>query len=143
MNNRFKVICSTAVIILSAAPNAALAEQWIDFGAAKGEQLQLDTSSVMSIKMPVDDRINMEGGADEGSKVPMRKVISFKYKIGGRTRSAYTISCDGKKLKSNPSWRTATTYIDYWPQYFSVKADSPSSKQMLKNVCILGIANKK
>jgi hypothetical protein len=115
--------------------------QWIDFGTvSKGERLQLDANSIIRSTMPVDDRINMEGrDGTETDKIPMRKAIAFSYKIGGRTRHAYTISCNGKNLKAKPSWRTATTYIDYWPQYFSVAADTPASKQMLKNVCALSI----
>jgi hypothetical protein len=91
--------------------------------------------------MPVDDKINMEGrDGTETDRIPMRKVIAFSYKIGERTRRAYTISCNRKNLKANPSWRTATTYVDYWPQYFSVAANTPASRQMLKNVCTLGVA---
>lgn len=116
--------------------------QWIDFGtASKGERLQLDANSILRSTMPVDDKINMEGrDGSETDNIPMRKIIAFSYKIGGRNRRAYTISCNGKNLKANPSWRTSTTYRDYWPQYFSVSADTPASRQMLKNVCALGAA---
>jgi hypothetical protein len=91
--------------------------------------------------MPVNDEINMEGrDGTETDNIPMRKVVSFTYNIGGRERHAYTTSCNGKNLATNPSWRTATTYIDYWPQYFSVMADSLVSKKMLKQVCVVNAA---
>jgi hypothetical protein len=114
-------------------------QKWIGFGeVGNGEQLRLDTASIQSGTMPVNDKINMEGRDDtETGKIPMRKVVLFTYNIGGRERHAYTTSCNGKNLAANPSWRTATTYIDYWPQYFSVKADSPVSKKMLKQVCVV------
>jgi hypothetical protein len=137
------LLCTITTVSLISG--AAIAQdkpaQWIDFGtASKGERLQLDANSILRSTMPVDDRINMEGrDGTETDKIPMRKVIVFSYKIGGRDRRAYTISCNGKNLKANPSWRTATTYVDYWPQYFSVAADTPASRQMLKNVCALGV----
>lgn len=135
----------TAAVISTIASTAVAQDkpaQWIDFGVVgKGEQLQLDTNNIIRSTMPIDDKTNMEGiSGDETTGIPMRKVIFFNYKIGGRTRHAYTVSCQGRNLKAAPSWRTAITYIDYWPQYFSVQADSPASKQMLKNVCVLAMA---
>jgi hypothetical protein len=117
-------------------------QNWIGFGSVvNGEQLRLDTASIKPGKMPVNDKINMEGrDGTETDRIPMRKVVLFTYKIGGRERHAYTTSCNGKNLAANPSWRTATTYLDYWPQYFSVKADSPVSKKMLRQVCAVNIA---
>jgi hypothetical protein len=141
-------IFSLVIAVLSSVSGAAIAQdkpsKWIDFGkVGTGERLQLDVNNVLLSRMPIDDRINLEGMTDEdikNAKIPMRRVIFFNYKIGGRLRNAYTISCNGKNLTANPSWRTSTTYIDYWPQYFSVPADSPTSRQMLKNVCVLGAA---
>ncbi len=133
----------TAIAIISCAASAQEKQpRWIDFGAVgTGDKLQLDINSILRTKMPIDDKINMEGrDGSETASIPMRNVIAFSYKIGGRTRSAYTISCNGRNLNATPSWRTSTTYVDYWPQYFSVPADSPASRQMLKNVCVLGIA---
>ena len=136
-------ITATAISLIA---GAAIAQnkpsKWIDFGSVgTGERIQLDINSVKQTQMPVNDRTNMEGMTDEDiktSKIPMREVISFTYKIDGRSRYAYTISCKGRNLTVNPSWRTSTTSVDYWPQYFSVPADSPASRQMLKNVCSLG-----
>ncbi|WP_310423709.1 hypothetical protein [Chamaesiphon sp. VAR_48_metabat_135_sub] len=120
-------------------PVIAQDRQWLGFGeVVNGEQLRLDLASVQSGTMPVNDKINMEGrDGSETDKIPMRKIVLFTYNIGGRERHGYTTSCNGKNLAANPSWRTATNYIDYWPQYFSVKADSPVSKKMLKQVCVV------
>lgn len=136
------------VVKISIGSGAAIAQdkpsKWIDFGkVGTGERLQLDVNNVIRTRMPIDDRTNLEGMTDEDIKnanIPMRGVISFNYKIDGRLRRAYTTSCKNKNLTTNPSWRTSTKVVDYWPQYFSVSADSSSSRQMLKNVCILGIA---
>jgi hypothetical protein len=137
-----------AVVTISIGSTAAISQdkpsKWIDFGkVGTGERLQLDVNNVFRTRMPIDDRTNLEGMTDEDiqtAKIPMRGVISFNYKIDGRLRRAYTNSCKNKNLTANPSWRTSTTFIDYWPQYFSVPADSLSSRQMLKNVCILGVS---
>jgi hypothetical protein len=141
---RFISTLTLATITIASISTIAIAQdkpaQWIEFGTVgEGERLQLDTNSVLRSKMPVNDRTNMEGlDGTETTNIPMRKVVVFTYKIGGRTRHAYTISCNGRNLNADPSWRTSTTYVDYWPQYFSVKADSSVSQQMLKNVCVLG-----
>jgi hypothetical protein len=139
----FAVLYTITAITIAMLSRSVIAQErqqkWIGFGEVdNGEQLRLDTASIQSVTMPVNDKINMEGrDGTETDKIPMRKVILFTYNIGGRDRHAYTISCKGKNLAANPSWRTATTYLDYWPQYFSVKADSPVSKKMLKQVCVV------
>jgi hypothetical protein len=140
-------ICSIiigAIIATFACPVNAQDRQpkWIDIGTfGNGDRLRLDIASILPGTMPVDDKINMEGrDGTETDNIPMRNVVVFTYNIGGRKRHAYTISCNGKNLVANPSWRTATTYIDYWPQYFSVKADSPIGKKMLKQVCTVNAA---
>lgn len=134
----------TTIVPMFAHPVVAQdrAQKWVNFGTvANGERLQLDLASIQSSTMPVNDKINMEGrDGTETDKIPMQKVVLFNYNLGGRKRFAYTTSCNGRNLAANPSWRTATTYIDYWPQYFSVKADSPVSKKMLKQVCVVNAA---
>jgi hypothetical protein len=139
----FAVSYAMSAMTIAIASNPVIAQdrqqKWIGFGdIGNGEQLRLDTVSIQSGTMPVNDKINMEGrDGTETDKILMRKVVLFTYNIGGRERHAYTTSCNGKNLAINPSWRTAITYIDYWPQYFSVKADSPVSKKMLKQVCVV------
>jgi hypothetical protein len=135
-----QLIIVTILAIVSSPVNAQdRSPKWIDFGAVvNGEQLRLDLASIQPGTMPVNDKINMEGrDGTETDKIPTRNVVLFTYNIGGRKRHAYTISCNGRNLATNPSWRTATNYIDYWPQYFSVNADSPVSKKMLKQVCAM------
>ncbi len=114
-------------------------QKWINFGKTNsGEKLRLDISSIKFEMMAVDDTINMEGRDNDDVKgIPMHRVIAFKYNIGGRNRSSYTTSCSGRKLTTNPGWRTFTSYVDYWPQYFSINADGNSSVRMLKKVCEL------
>jgi hypothetical protein len=116
--------------------------QWVSFGrASNGEVLQLDIGSVTYRIMPVNDRINTEGMAEEDirRRIPHHRVLAFEYKIGERKRKAYTAACQGGQLLANPSWRTFTTYIDHWPQYFSVPAHSLASQKLLREVCGLGL----
>jgi hypothetical protein len=138
------VFAAATLIFTSTAIAQERPSKWIDFGrVGTTEKLQLDVNNIRYTQMPIDDRQNLEGMTGEdikNAKIPMRDAISFTYKIGGRTRFAYTVSCKGKNLAPNPTWRTSTTTIDYWPQYFSVPADSPASRQMLKNVCGLATA---
>jgi hypothetical protein len=136
-------ILATIVAAVSSPVNAQERQpQWLDFGTiGNGDRLLLNITSIQSGKMPVNDKINMEGrDGTETDNIPMRKVVLFTYNIGGRKRHAYTTSCSGINLAVNPSWRTATTYVDYWPQYFSVQADSPASRKMLKQVCVVNAA---
>ena len=139
----FAIFYTITAMIIAMVSSPVIAQdrpqKWIGFGeVGNGEQLRLDTASIQSGTMPINDKINMEGrDGSETDKIPMRKVVLFNYNIGGRERHAYTTACNGRNLAANPSWRTATTYIDYWPQYFSVKADSPISKKMLKQVCVV------
>ena len=116
-------------------------QQWISFGQTNdGEILKLNTSSIKFRMMLIDDTINEEGGYE--SKLPRIKVVAFDYSIGGRKRSAYTKSCQGGSVADRPNWKTYTSFLDYWPQYFQVEADSISSQKMLQRVCLLS-ANKK
>ena len=105
-----------------------------------GEILKLNTSSIKFRMMLVDDTINEEGGYE--GNVPRIKVVAFDYSIGGRKRSAYTKSCQDGNVGDRPSWKTYTSFLDYWPQYFQVEADSIPSQKMLQRVCLLS-ANKK
>ncbi|WP_310481967.1 hypothetical protein [Chamaesiphon sp. VAR_48_metabat_403] len=133
----------TAIVPMFANPVVAQdrSQKWIGVGKIGDERLQLDLASIQSGTMPTNDKINMEGrDGTETDKIPMQKVVLFNYNIGGRKRHAYTTACNGRNLAANPSWRTATSYIDYWPQYFSVKADSPVSQKMLKQVCVVNAA---
>jgi hypothetical protein len=88
--------------------------------------------------MLADDSLNNEDGFYDN--LPKIRVVAFDYSIGGRTRSAYTRSCNSGNFAANPSWRTYTSFIDYWPQYFSVEADSVASKRMLQRVCTLSLS---
>jgi hypothetical protein len=135
----FTLIVTYALMISSLTEAKAQSPRWLDFGeTSNGEKLQLDASSVKLETMAIDDTINMEGlDNDDVKGIPMHSVVAFKYNIGGRDRMAYTISCNGRSLMNNPEWRTFTRHIDYWPQYFSVSADSNSSIKMLKKVCKL------
>lgn len=113
-------------------------ERWVDLGKTNsGETLRLNESSIKFERMLVDDSLNNEDGFYDN--LPKIRVIVFDYSAGGRKRSAYTKSCKGGKLAANPSWRTYTSFIDYWPQYFSVEADSVASKKMLQRVCTLSL----
>lgn len=113
-------------------------ERWVDFGKTNsGETLRLNERSIKFEMMLIDDSLNNEDGHYDN--LPKIKVIAFEYSIGGRKRSAYTKSCKGGNLAANPSWRTYTSFIDYWPQYFSVEADSVASKKILQRVCTLSL----
>ncbi len=141
----FTLCCTIMAAIVPMFANPVVAQdrspKWMSFGIVGNERLQLDLASIQSSTMPVNDKINMEGrDGTEPDKIPMQKVVLFNYNIGGRKRHAYTTACNSKNLAVNPSWRTATSYIDYWPQYFSVKADSPVSQKMLKQVCVVNAA---
>jgi hypothetical protein len=142
----FTILCIPIATLALMFSHPAIAQDrpqnWIGFGSiGNGERLRLDTASIKPGTMPVNDKINMEGrDGTETDRIPMRKVVLFTYNIGGRERHAYTTSCNGKNLAANPSWRTATTFVDYWPQYFSVKADSLVSKKMLRQVCAVNPA---
>ncbi len=114
-------------------------ERWVDFGKTKsGETLRLNERSIKFEMMLVDDSLNNEDGHYDN--LPKIRVVAFDYSIGGRKRSAYTKSCKDGNLAANPSWRTYTAFIDYWPQYFSVEADSVASKKMLQRVCTLSLS---
>ncbi|MBE9127284.1 MULTISPECIES: hypothetical protein [unclassified Coleofasciculus] len=114
-------------------------EWWVDFGKTNnGETLRLNESSIKFEMMLVDDSLNNEDGFYDN--LPKIRVVTFDYSVGGRERSAYTKSCNGGNLAANPSWRTYTSYIDYWPQYFLVEADSVASQRMLQRVCTLSLA---
>jgi hypothetical protein len=114
-------------------------ERWVDFGKTNsGETLRLNERSIKFEMMLTDDSLNNEDGYYD--KLPKIKVVTFDYSIGGRKRSAYTKSCNRGTLAANPSWRTYTSFIDYWPQYFSVEADSVASKRMLQRVCTLSLS---
>jgi hypothetical protein len=114
-------------------------EQWVDFGKTNsGETLRLNERSIKFEMMLTDDSLNNEDGFYEN--LPKIRVVAFDYSIGGRKRSAYTKSCNRGNLTANPSWRTYTSFIDYWPQYFSVEADSVASKRMLQRVCALSLS---
>jgi hypothetical protein len=121
-------------------------QEWVSFGKAdNGETLNLNRKSIKFRSMLIDDTINEEGGYE--GKVPRIQVVTFDYSIGGRKRAAYTKSCKGGSLGSRPSWKTSTSFIDYWPQYFQVEADSIPSQKMLQMVCTLSgdldiVANK-
>ncbi|HEY9602054.1 MAG TPA: hypothetical protein V6C85_10625 [Allocoleopsis sp.] len=113
-------------------------ERWVDFGKTNtGETLRLNESSIKFEMMLVDDSLNNEDGFYDN--LPKIRVVAFEYSIEGRKRSAYTKSCTRGNLAANPSWRTYTSFIDYWPQYFSVNADSVASKRMLQRVCTLSL----
>lgn len=114
-------------------------ERWVDFGKINsGETLKLNETSIKFEMMLVDDTLNNEDGFYEN--LPKIRVVAFDYSVGGRKRSAYTKSCNSGNLAANPSWRTYTSFIDYWPQYFSVEADSVASKNMLQRVCTLSLS---
>ncbi len=114
-------------------------EQWVDFGKTNsGETLSLNESSIKFERMLVDDSLNNEDGFYDN--LPKIRVVAFEYSVGGRKRSAYTKSCNRGNLAADPSWRTYTSFIDYWPQYFSVEADSVASKKMLQRVCTLSLS---
>jgi hypothetical protein len=109
-------------------------EEWVSFGKmANAEVLKLDRKSIKFRSMLIDDTINEEGGYE--GKVPRIQVVAFDYSIGGRKRIAYTKSCKGSSLGNRPSWRTSTSFVDYWPKYFQVEADSIPSQKMLQMVC--------
>ena len=113
-------------------------ERWVDFGKTNtGETLRLNESSIKFEMMLVDDSLNNEDGFYDN--LPKIRVVAFQYSIGDRKRSAYTKSCTRGNLAANPSWRTYTSFIDYWPQYFSVNADSVASKRMLQRVCTFSL----
>ncbi len=133
------LIAASLLMISSLTDAKAQSPIWLSFGeTSDGEKLKLDSNSVKIETMPVDDTINREGQDGEDLKgVPMHKVVAFKYKIGERSRIAYTTSCNKKRLMNSPKWRTFTHHIDHWPKYFSVSADSDSSIRMLKKVCEL------
>ncbi|BAZ32876.1 hypothetical protein NIES4074_53830 [Cylindrospermum sp. NIES-4074] len=116
-------------------------ERWVDFGKTNsGEILRLNESSIGFRMMLVDDTLNNEDGFyDDNDKFPKIKVVVFDYSISGRKRSAYTKSCNYGNLAPNPTWKTYTSFIDYWPQYFLVEADSVASKKMLQRVCALSL----
>ena len=114
-------------------------ERWVDFGKTNsGETLRLNEKSIKFEMMLIDDTLNNEDGFYDN--LPKIRVVAFDYSIGGRKRSAYTKSCNRGNLAANPSWRTYTSFIDYWPQYFSVEADSVASKRMLQQVCTLSLS---
>jgi hypothetical protein len=69
----------------------------------------------------------------------LQTIEVFDYSISGRKRSGYTKSCKQGNLAANPTWKTYTSLIDYWPQYFLVEADSVASKKMLQRVCSLSL----
>ena len=113
-------------------------ERWVDFGKTNsGEALKLNETSINFEMMLVDDTLNNEDGFYDN--LPKIRVVTFDYSVGGRKRSAYTKSCNRGNLAANPNWRTYTSFIDYWPQYFSVEADSVASKRMLQRVCTLSL----
>ncbi|MGQ4647122.1 hypothetical protein [Lyngbya aestuarii] len=113
-------------------------EQWVDFGRTNGgETLRLNEKSIEFEMMLTDDSLNNEDGFYDD--LPKIKVVAFDYSIGGRKRSAYTKSCNSGNLAANPNWKTFTTFIDYWPQYFLVEADSVASQKMLQRVCTLSL----
>ena len=113
-------------------------ERWVDFGKTNtGETLRLNERSIKFEMMLTDDSLNNEDGFYDN--LPKIRVVAFDYSVGGRKRSAYTKSCNGGNLAANPSWKTYTAYIDYWPQYFLVEADSVASKKMLRLVCALSL----
>lgn len=115
-------------------------ERWVDFGKTnRGEILRLNEKSIKFEMMLMDDTLNNEDGHYDD--LPKIRVVAFDYSVGGRKRSAYTKSCNRGNLAANPSWRTYTSFIDYWPQYFSVEADSVASKRMLQRVCTLVYLN--
>ncbi|HEY9666826.1 MAG TPA: hypothetical protein V6C91_08470 [Coleofasciculaceae cyanobacterium] len=115
-------------------------ERWVDFGKTNsGETLKLNERSIKFEMMLIDDFLNNEDGYYDN--LPKIRVVAFDYSIGGRKRSAYTKSCNDGNLATNPSWKTYTSYLDYWPQYFLVEADSVASKRMLQRVCTLSLSN--
>jgi hypothetical protein len=118
-------------------------EKWVYFGQTNSDEiLKLNESSVKFQIMLADDTLNNEDGHySENDKYPKVKVVVFDYNIGGRKRNAYTKSCDNGKLTANLSWKTFTSVIDYWPQYFMVEADSAASQNMLRRVCTLSLSN--
>jgi hypothetical protein len=136
---RSAIILTTLATIatISIAANAkTTSAKWIDFGTTNGARLKLDANSIKSMRRPIDDSINLEGRDDAyKNSLPMHRVISFDYNVAGYKRSAYTTSCQGSNLKVNPSWRTYITIVDYWPQYFSVAANSAVRRNMLVRVC--------
>ncbi len=138
-----KSATAIAITSLSLFSTPALAqtnqERWVDFGKTKsGETLRLNERSIKFEMMLPDDSLNNEDGHYDN--LPKIRVVAFDYSIGGRKRSAYTKSCHPGNLAANPSWRTYTSFIDYWPQYFSVEADSVASKRMLQRVCTLSLS---
>ncbi|MFN4953490.1 MAG: hypothetical protein ACK5F3_05185 [Aphanizomenon sp.] len=105
-----------------------------------GEILKLNDSSIGFQMMLADGSLNNEDGFyNDNDKFPKTKVIVFDYSISGRKRSGYTKSCKQGNLAANPTWKTYTSLIDYWPQYFLVEADSVASKKMLQRVCSLSL----
>jgi len=137
---QIKSTVGIAIASLSLLSTPALAQsipqRWVDFGTTNsGETLKLNETSIKFEIMLVDDTLNNEDGHYDN--LPKIRVVAFEYSIGGRKRSAYTKSCNQGNLAANPSWKTFTSLIDYWPQYFLVKADSVASKKMLQRVCTL------
>lgn len=138
-----KSATAIAIVSLSIFSTPVLAqtnqERWVDFGKTNGgETLRLNEKSIKFEMMLLDDTLNNEDGHYDN--LPKIRVVAFDYSIGGRKRSAYTKSCNAGNLATNPSWRTYTSFIDYWPQYFSVEADSVASKRMLERVCTLSLS---
>jgi len=119
--------------------NAQITQQrWVDLGKTNsGETLKLNEKSIEFQLVLIDESLNNEDGFYD--KLPKTKVVAFEYSIGGRKRYAYTKSCKDGNVTSNPNWKTYTSIIDYWPQYFLVEADSVASKKMLQRVCALSL----
>ena len=139
-----KSASAIAIASLSIFSTPALAqtnqERWVDFGKTNtGETLRLNERSIRFEMMLTDDSLNNEDG--QYDNLPKIRVVTFDYSVGGRKRSAYTKSCNRGNLAINPNWRTYISFIDYWPQYFSVNADSVASKRMLERVCTLVYLN--
>ncbi|MBD2666747.1 hypothetical protein B6N60_02957 [Richelia sinica FACHB-800] len=140
-----KYVIPISCLSIITTPVLAQSQQkkWVDFGQTNsGEIIKLNENSVKFEIMLADDTLNNEDGFySDNDKYPKVKVVVFEYNIGGRKRNAYTKSCDYGKLTTNPSWKTYTTFIDYWPQYFLISADSVASQNMLQRVCTLSLSS--
>ncbi|MBK1990085.1 hypothetical protein A0J48_021575 [Sphaerospermopsis aphanizomenoides BCCUSP55] len=115
--------------------------QWVDFGKVhSGEILKLNERSINFENMLVDDTLNNQDGFyNDNDKFPKMKVVVFEYSLNNKKRIAYTKSCNSGNLTANPSWKTYTSLIDNWPQYFRVDVDNVASQKMLQRVCTLSL----
>ncbi|WP_413173360.1 hypothetical protein [Anabaena azotica] len=116
-------------------------EDWTNFGKVhSGEILKLNEKSVKFETILVDDTLNNQDGFyNDNDKFPKIRVVVFEYSINNKKRIAYTKSCNSGNLTANPYWKTYTSLIDNWPQYFRVDVDNVANQKMLQRVCTLSL----